>query len=355
PEPKKKGYADDVYSDMKGMMDGFKQSYRDTVDQWTDEYNKVVRKWGIAKREYRRKEEQYFKTTFDLAATQQPLASPIIVSGAKPAYKHPLDGMEPGDFYVIPSAMDVPVRNQERRGTCAAFTGIRAIETVLAQHPKYLQYQLDLSEQHFYWLSRPECIKDACTTDNSSDGSNFDVGFINTSIKEFFTAVRREQACPYIPVSDNSNLTYTPLNNTCLQEDQGLLRVSSMARNLNEDDILGEIRQNHPVAAGFTLTKSYMQTNGLVRSNDPVNRSAASGMHAAGHAMLLIGYIKLPESMLEDEGRYCAIMANSWGEGFGAGGYACLTEQWMKDNLIRSEQDPSIGMLTAIRSVSFVD
>ena len=98
-----------------------------------------------------------------------------------------------------------------------------------------------------------------------------------------------------------------------------------------------------------------MQTKGLVRANDPVNKQQAAGMHAAGHAMLLIGYIKLPQALEAEEGRYCVVMANSWSEGWGAGGYACLTEQWMEDNLIRPQPNaPSKGMLTAIEQVSFV-
>lgn len=353
PTPKKKGYADNAYSGMSDMMSGFKKSYRNTVDQWADDYNKVLRKWGIAKRQYKRKEQEYLETTFDLASLSQAQESPAL--GASPSRSDPLAGMKPGDFYVIPSAMEVPIRNQERRGTCAAFTGIRAVETLLAQHPEYLQYQLDFSEQHFYWISRPDCIDKACNTDTSGDGSDFDVGFTLSQKINPLTAIRREEACPYVPVANAQNLTYTPLSNRCLDESQGVLRVTGMQQDFTQDDILKHIRQNHPVAAGFTLTKSYMRTNGLVRANDPVNKDAAGGMHASGHAMLLIGYIKLPVSMLAEEGRYCAIMANSWGEGYGAGGYACLTERWMKDNLIRPQPNaPARGMLTAIEQVSFV-
>lgn len=57
-----------------------------------------------------------------------------------------------------------------------------------------------------------------------------------------------------------------------------------------------------------------------------VNCSVVSGMYVVGYVMLFIGYIKLFELMLEDEGWYCVIMVNSWGEGFGVGGYVCFIE-----------------------------
>ncbi|MAE58814.1 MAG: hypothetical protein CME69_08040, partial [Halobacteriovorax sp.] len=46
-----------------------------------------------------------------------------------------------------------------------------------------------------------------------------------------------------------------------------------------------------------------------------------------GHAVLLIGYIKLPKVL--NEGSVCFITANSWGSGWGHGGYACLSEKWV--------------------------
>ena len=49
--------------------------------------------------------------------------------------------------------------------------------------------------------------------------------------------------------------------------------------------------------------------------------------HAVGHALLLIGYIKLPKIL--NEGEVCFVTANSWGEGWGTGGTSCLTEKWL--------------------------
>ena len=38
----------------------------------------------------------------------------------------------------------------------------------------------------------------------------------------------------------------------------------------------------------------------------------------------------LPKNLRETEGKYCFLTANSWGAGWGIGGHACLSENWIK-------------------------
>jgi hypothetical protein len=336
---------------MNNMIKGFKRDYRNSTDNWTNEYNNMVKKWGIARKQYNKDEEQLSQATFDMA----PLAAsaPVIALAEDNEQNDDLlSQMKPGDFYVIPNAMTIPIRNQKFRGTCAAFTGIRAVETLLAQYPEKNQFSLDLSEQHFYWISKPDCMSSPCTVANSSEGSYFDTGFINSNKGGRYGALRLESACQYQPKVKKTNLTYTPLTATCTSPSTGMVNVTSINQYLKFEDIVSEIHKNRPVAAGFTLTNSYRKTEGVVRSKDILNSTAAKGKHVSGHAMLLIGYIKLPYEMEKDEGRYCAIMANSWGDGYGAGGYACLTEQWMKDNRFKYSANPSRSLMSSIVSVA---
>ncbi|OFI33386.1 hypothetical protein BFC17_03750 [Alteromonas lipolytica] len=352
PEPKKKGYANDMYSGMNSMMKNFKKEYRATVDTWTEEYNNVLAQWAIAKKQYKKEEQALSDATFDMDEVveepQVPPAKPITFA------EDPLASMKPGDFYVIPNAMDVEIRNQKMRGTCAAFTGIRAVETVLAQHPQFGPLQLDLSEQHFYWLSKPDCFDKQCNASEHSEGSYFDTGFINSNKLNTAGPLRQEQYCPYVPFPNKKNLTYSPLANQCMNDSVGLFQVSEFNPVLPFDSIVSELAQNRPIAAGFTLTNSYKKTTGVVRANDPLNATEAKGEHVAGHAMLLIGFIKLPESMQAEEGRYCAIMANSWGAGYGVGGYACLTESWMEQNRFKFQKDPSRSLMSSVSKVTLL-
>ena len=352
PEPKKNSYSNDMYSGMNSMMKNFQKEYRATVDNWTEEYNNVLAQWAIAKKQYKKEEQALAEAAFNMEeVVDEPEVSP-----AKPVTfaEDPLASMSPGDFYVIPNAMDVAIRNQKMRGTCAAFTGVRAVETLLAQHKQFGSLQLDLSEQHFYWLSKPDCFNKQCNADEHSEGSYFDTGFINSNKLTTAGPLRQEQYCPYVPFLNKKNITYSPLAAQCMNDSVGLFQVSEFNQVLPFDAIVSELAQNRPIAAGFTLTNSYKKTTGVVKANDPLNATDAEGQHVAGHAMLLIGFIKLPEAMQAEEGRYCAIMANSWGAGYGVGGYACLTETWMEQNRFKYQKDPSRSLMSSVSKVTLL-
>ena len=334
---------------MQNTLDGFRTSYRNSLKTWQNEYQRTVRKWKVAKRTYNRNADKHLAATVTFESANEPvvaLGSTALRSSVS------LDKMKPGDYYVIPNAMSLDVRNQKFRGTCAAFAGIRAVETLLNQHPQFQASMLDLSEQHFYWLSRPECMDKACSMATHSDGSYFDQGFVaSTTANNPNAALRFEFSCPYVPYENRDNLTYTPLNN-CYQG--GLVQATQINQFLPVDALISELAQNRPVAAGFRLTPSFQQSKGIVRANDPLNKKQATGKHAGGHAVLLVGFIKLPEDMRADEGRYCAIMANSWGIGYGAGGYACLTEQWIIDNQIPYPADKQRSHMTSLSAVNLI-
>lgn len=348
PEPEREsGYADDFYGDVNDIYADFNKEYHSILDDWNEEYQAVLAKWGVARKQYKKEKATLVQATFNMqsAASGTPAVS---LATRRNTYQDPLAGMQAGDFYVIPGAMNIDIRNQKGRGTCAAFAGVRAMETLLYQ----AYVDLDLSEQHFYWLSRPECAESGCNANEHQEGSYYDDGFINAGANDPARAVKLELSCPYIPFVNEKNLTYTPLPQC---GPQGFVTVTKYEQFLPLDKLLGELRQNRPVAAGFTLTKSYQETKGVVRARDPVNEADATGKHAGGHAMLLVGYIKLPESMRAEEGRYCAIMANSWGMGYGVGGYACLTEQWIKENAFVYDEQTDRRYLTAVSEVTVLN
>ena len=155
-------------------------------------------------------------------------------------------------------------------------------------------------------------------------------------------ALLSEAACPYVPNRDDNNITYSPLA-AC--GGTGEIRAGQIRPVTTYDQLLTEIRNNRPVVVGFTLSRSYMTNRGLVRHHDKVNKSAATGRDAGGHANLLVGYVKLPPSLAQ-EGRYCVITANSWDLGWGRGGHACLTETWLQTHL---------GMAVSVASVEMTD
>ena len=66
--------------------------------------------------------------------------------------------------------------------------------------------------------------------------------------------------------------------------------------------------------------------------------------HSLGHAFVAVGVIELPVKLRANEGNYCVIVANSWGKGWGAGGYSCLTENW----LIKFRQPSAFAAVTQV-------
>lgn len=341
PEPKKDPWG------FNKMRNDFQQEYSDTLSQWSENYQKVLADWAKSRQQYQLDEDKYLAATVDLSqlTSNSNDLSPL----AKNADTQPLQKIASGDFHIIPYSLTIPIKNQLFRGTCAAFAGTRAVETVLHQNDGLRKYQIDLSEQHFYWLSKPNCMKFPCIAGKDQEGSNFDSGFIfskkgNSAVSAF----RQEQYCPYKPTVNKRNLTYTPLQN-CTSA--GQFKVNDFTQGLRISDVISELQRNKPIAAGFKLTQSFFKTTGLVKARDALNAKDANGKHAGGHAVLLVGYIKLPEKYWEDEGKYCAITANSWGTGYGKGGYACLSETWMQENTILLNKHSGRSVLSSLGSV----
>ena len=142
-----------------------------------------------------------------------------------------------------------------------------------------------------------------------------------------------EKNCPYITTPKSSNETQVPLPYGC--QSQGHVKVRDFETLDTLDEVLESLENNQPVIAGFKLSPNFYDSKGLIKFSD-AHRGGRTDSHAAGHALLLIGFIKLPPSMHATEGQVCILTANSWGEGWGRGGYACLTEKWMLSFRIRN-------------------
>ena len=218
-------------------------------------------------------------------------------------------------WHIISGALDYPIRNQSNRGTCASFATIRAIEL----KSKQKNVVVDLSEQFFYWASKPECQDTPC----SSQGS-WPVSALEYGKKNFYPT---EKQCPYSNRFVSKNDTQTPLSSSC--SNQGPVGVASYEMGTKTSDIIGWLQQDHPVVIATTLTPNYYANEPWI---DYQNREKGKPLdsHGGGHAYLLVGYVKLPKSLHKQEGEYCFVAANSWGEGWGKGGHACISERWLE-------------------------
>lgn len=331
PQPAPSGgddfFEDDFFGEDKSfeeIVEEMDENFEATVAAWDKDYEETVARWNKAREVYLEREDEY-------QATAIPLEGAAASLQAGGTMRVDLRTMRPGDFYVIPGALDLAARDQARRGTCTAFAGVRALETLLVQRG----VRTDLSEEHFYFLSKPECRSTPCGSEK--EGGSVDGG-LKATRDQRASGLMTEAVCPYTPNGNAANITNAPLA-TC--SGPGLVRAGNLGPVRNTADLLNALRSNQPIVIGFTLTRSYSRNLGLVRLNDPVNKERASGRDAGGHANLLVGFIKLPPSM-SSEGQFCAITANSWAEGWGRGGHACLTEAWIKDNFLSAATVQSV-------------
>ncbi|MBT7609404.1 MAG: C1 family peptidase [Bacteriovoracaceae bacterium] len=220
------------------------------------------------------------------------------------------------NFVTIPHAFFSNVNDQGRRPTCAAFAATRALEISLAQNGT----ERKLSEQYFYYASKPRCQSSPC----SKKGS-WALNAFNKSKSSLIPDLPLEKDCPYKKQSKSGNETQVPLRNGCFQ---GQHKVTKFTKAQSLMAIIKQLDNGAPIVSAFKLSPNFYSNKGVVLYKDS-RKSEKMNSHASGHAVLLIGYMKIPKSL--NEGNICFLTANSWGTGWGKGGHACLSEKWVKN------------------------
>ena len=287
----------DMRSDHATQIADWRQKHAETLNLWRQKHKQFLTEIPMRK-----------QNLVEMAVTSQVPERLLTKSISKAQFQ----------VQIIPSAFDVPIRNQGNRGTCAAFAGTRAIEILLAQNGPVE----DLSEQYFYYASRPDCQSTPCAMKGApvEAGLEFSSGQGKLNIPD-------EDACPYVSKPVENNDTQIPLAVGCLN--RGRVRVMDYERLESLDDAVSATQQGMPVVAALNLSDNFFATKGFVSAADsgPVDTRKD---HAKGHAITFVGYLELPKSLHSREGKYCMLTANSWGVGWGQGGYACLSEEWIK-------------------------
>ncbi|MFP5386713.1 MAG: C1 family peptidase [Bacteriovoracia bacterium] len=317
-------------ADKKAEEEDSKKSVH---EQWRDEVQKTHEGWKkeIAETRKQWKREQdiflgrikdYQETTFEIPAPKMK-----IVEIKVPKERLP-------DVHVVKDAFSIPVRDQRKRPTCAAFAGIRAVEILLAQNNE----KQELSPQYFYWASKPQCRKSPCQEKGSwvTPGYRFSQSFSGLDIPS-------EASCPYSSESLSGNETQVPLKDNCYS---GAVKVESFKETRTLAEAVETLKQNIPLIMAAKLSWNFYKNEGLVtlsESEQPAPNEL--DYHSLGHAFLAVGVMELPEKIHKEEGNFCILVANSWGKGWGAGGYACLTEKWLQ----KYRQNSAFVAVTKVR------
>jgi hypothetical protein len=307
---KSAGKAAQKGGDLKAELKRAKDDLLD-IQQWNDFAKGYYAQWKKDKAEYLKNLVAYKSGLIKVEVDDKYKAKKKMEGSTKPLDK---------EIHVISGSLDVPVRNQEARGTCASFTGSRVMEIVLKQNG----LDADLSEQYFYWSSKPKCQTSKC----NDEGSWFFQGF-EYSVNAGTPNIPLEKDCPYNPKKVAGNDTQIPLKDGCAQGYAKVRKYEILKDTY--DQVVDAIKANRPVAAAYYLSENFFDTSGIVTNRDA---QKSNKEHAGGHAIVLTGYMALPEKYWAEEGKVCFITANSWGKGWGVGGYSCLTERWMQEHAI---------------------
>lgn len=346
---------DNFLDDPRGFDEikaDFDQQYRKIKEKWDKQLDDRMAIW--------QKPRADFLNFYDTIVAQTAEASSYLRTQPEslPSYGDTqagrFDAMKAGDFHIIPQSMHIPIRDQAYRGTCVAFAFVRGMESILASRGK----PIDLSENHFYWLAKNECRTPGqcvCTEDqrdNPSSGCVTDGLSLSNAVKAFQQPgsgfhVVPEAECSYKTHPYPLELTGTPLQE-CQPFKSPVAKPAETAVARSSAEWLDSILNNRPLIFGAGVTKRMMQKNDTSSRQSvgqAVNMLQGDSQIGGGHAMLGIGIIKLPQKYWPSEGRYCLITANSWGQGYGLGGYTCFTEKWLGKYLSQAVSLKSINVL----------
>jgi len=286
-------------------MDRLKLEDQKTREGWKKQVIEQRKMWQKEQAIFLGRIKTYQENTFEI-----PLKKELIIE-KKIIFNLP-------QVHIVNGAFDVPIRDQFARPTCSAFAGIRALEILLAQN----KIAHDLSEQYFYWASKPDCRSNPCGHKGSWVNHAYRFSQNNEQID-----IPLENNCAYETKGMDLNETQIPLPSNC---HQGVTKVVSFEDVRTLADVIEKIKKNVPVILAAKLTENFYKNEGFVSLTDASKKiGVALDRHALGHAFIAVGVIELPEVIKPSEGSYCILVANSWGKGWGAGGYSCLTEKWL--------------------------
>ena len=195
-----------------------------------------------------------------------------------------------------------PVRDQGPRGTCLAFAATAAHEAAGTAPTR-----ADLAEEVLYWGCK------------RVDGER-EPGSAFTSLA---AALGRwgqpdEEHWPYDAARDDRSAAYTPPPGAL---DPEICRTATLHQiETTIAAIRDQLRRGRAVALGLWLTAGFFSA--------PRGRIPAPGARESrldGHAVLVVGY---EEGAVPEQGSL--IVRNSWGDGWGEGGYGYLPYAYLR-------------------------
>jgi C1A family cysteine protease len=211
------------------------------------------------------------------------------------------------------------IENQGNLGSCTGQAIAGAIELL----HKRASRTLDVSRLFIYYYERQYI-----------GTVNYDSGaYIRDGIKVCYTyGAPVESLWPY-----NINKFRTVPPSTAIK-DAAKRKVTSYQRVSDFNGVIDAVASGHPVVVGFTVYSSF-ESNSVAKTGVMPYPNTSKERVLGGHAVLIVGYNK---------NRNVFIVRNSWGTGWGEGGYFYMPLQVIQNTnmsgdflIIKSLADPS--------------
>jgi hypothetical protein len=301
-----KNTSGDWMSSKQGEVDSWVDDKKAQQKAWEDEKKKTLANWYKKKKQYRKEIPQIKKQLTPIPT----------VKVEKIINKEVIAPEQWGEIKIVKGAFDIKVGKQGRRPTCAAFAAAKAIELVALKENK----DFWPSEQYLYYSFKPNCQQSPCKKRGS-----WPLRAFNKSRSSNGADIPSRNSCPYSKSSVPGNETQIPLKSGC---NAGEVKIQKFREVRGTHEIIEELHNGNPVIGGFKLDDGFYKNNGLLLAKG--KGQSLKDAHASGHAFILIGTMALPKKLWAQQGKYCFLALNSWGEGWGLGGRACISQKWFE-------------------------
>jgi Papain family cysteine protease len=296
----------DKVEDSRSVLEKWKDEEKNTLGAWKNESRDKLNEWKREQEIFLGRLKVYKENTFEMPVRKEKIIEKKIPAEAIP------------DVHIVNEAFSISIKDQFNRPTCVAFAGIRALEILLAQN----KMNQDLSEQYLYWAGKPNCQKNPCREKGSWIRESYSFSNQHPSID-----IPLEKNCSYKTDSIDQNETQIPLHSSC---SEGSVKVDAFQDVRTISEVVEIIKKDRPVVVAARLSENFYRNKGLVTLAESESTGKKMNSHSFGHAFLAVGVMELPENLKAREGNFCLVIANSWGKGWGSGGYACITEKWFE-------------------------
>jgi hypothetical protein len=185
-----------------------------------------------------------------------------------------------------------PVRNQQSCGSCWAFATAAALESYILMTQNPSNMNLDLSEQ---------LLLSCYNTDGCSGGSPSGASFYIQSV-----GLPAEACFPYKAFDAQDGTNSVLCSQACTNWSNAAYRILHYGAVSATVSAIKDALVNYgPLVTTFSVYADFFSYHGGIYSY-------ATGAYQGGHAVLIVGY---------DDVNQCFIVKNSWGTGWGEGGY----------------------------------